>query len=391
MTAYSSRELSHPPSIEASKTLLSEILSKSFARGPHKLERPLVLYGGGNMGRMALEYFHLLGIPVVGVVDMRANEIRADKFWAGIEAMTPDTATDSLRKDALLAICVATSPYTPLAESLREIGWQHIVPFYDVVESFRDRHPLSNGWYADHPSQMESDLLAEALSRWSDDVSRAHHLQFLAWRGLREEWSFKGAPVVPENRFFIPEVKKSLGDKEHFLDVGAHVGQVLHRFIAETSGHFSKITAIEPDSKNRDALNLSLTAEPSRDRIEVLPHIIGADDSSCVFYEGLGYPSQRSDLGKTRAQMKTIDSLDISPSIIKLHLEGWELDALKGAEQTIKRTRPIVMATSYHNALGLWEMPLWFMNTLEGYRFLMRQHTWCGTGTVIYAIPERRG
>jgi hypothetical protein len=30
------------------------------------------------------------------------------------------------------------------------------------------------------------------------------------------------------------------------------------------------------------------------------------------------------------------------------------------------------------------------MQTLSGYRFLFRNHSWCGTGAVIYAIPQER-
>ena len=30
------------------------------------------------------------------------------------------------------------------------------------------------------------------------------------------------------------------------------------------------------------------------------------------------------------------------------------------------------------------------MQTLAGYRFLFRNHSWCGTGAVVYAIPNER-
>lgn len=40
-------------------------------------------------------------------------------------------------------------------------------------------------------------------------------------------------------------------------------------------------------------------------------------------------------------------------SFIKLHLEGGELDALKGGQQSLTRRRPIVVATVYHNDDGI--------------------------------------
>jgi hypothetical protein len=88
--------------------------------------------------------------------------------------------------------------------------------------------------------------------------------------------------------------------------------------------------------------------------------------------------------------VRRLDTLDLSPTFIKLHLEGAELAALKGARKTLLSNRPIIVATIYHNADGIWRTPLWLMEALPGYRFLFRIHSWCGTGAVIYAIPNER-
>jgi hypothetical protein len=90
--------------------------------------------------------------------------------------------------------------------------------------------------------------------------------------------------------------------------------------------------------------------------------------------------------------MVRIEILDaLAPaSFLKLHLEGAELEALKGGRELLRRDRPIVAATVYHNDDGIWRTPLWLIETLTDYRFLFRLHSWCGTGAVVYAIPEER-
>ena len=108
------------------------------------------------------------------------------------------------------------------------------------------------------------------------------------------------------------------------------------------------------------------------------------------FHDGLDYASQLSDTGRMRVTTRPLDALGLSPSFIKLHLEGAELAALKGARQTLLSSRPVVAATVYHNADGIWRTPLWLMETLPDYQFLFRAHSWCGTGAVIYAIPDER-
>jgi len=113
-------------------------------------------------------------------------------------------------------------------------------------------------------------------------------------------------------------------------------------------------------------------------------------DGEALFHSGLDYASQLSDTGQSCVVTRTIDALGIFPTFIKFHLEGAELAALKGARQTLLNCRPLIAATVYHNDDGIWKTASWLMETLADYRFLFRVHSWCGTGAVIYAIPNER-
>jgi len=97
-----------------------------------------------------------------------------------------------------------------------------------------------------------------------------------------------------------------------------------------------------------------------------------------------------ADTGRMRVATRRLDTLGFSPTFLKLHLEGAELATLKGGRRTLLTGRPIVAATVYHNDDGMWRTPLWLMETLPEYRFLFRMHSWCGTGAVVYAIPNER-
>ena len=74
-----------------------------------------------------------------------------------------------------------------------------------------------------------------------------------------------------------------------------------------------------------------------------------------------------------------------------MHLEGAELNALKGARNLIASHRPVIAVTTYHNSNGLWALPRWVMDEFPDYKFLMRLHGWCGTGAVLYGLPETKG
>lgn len=353
---------------------------------------PLVLYGAGNLGRLAYSYFKAVGIPVQAVVDREADTLRADADWSGIALYTPKDTPSDLKQTAQLAVCVATAPFAPLAASLQDDGWTFIVPFYDLTENLRDMHPLGNGWIAPPQSSEDFAATSEVLRTWADDASRAHHLQFLAWHIGREEWSFADAPVRGNDRFFISPVAASLGTDAVLLDGGAHYGSVTTEFIRRTKGQFAAVIAVEPDAPNRAVLAGAIDKLSPELAARIVVHPVALDSESCTrkFCDGYGYASRLGSNGKCRLQTRTIDSLGLSPSLIKLHLEGGELNALRGATETMTTHRPIVMATTYHNSDGIWKIPHFLMATLKNYRYLMRAHSWCGTGAVVYAIPAER-
>ncbi len=286
--------------------------------------------------------------------------------------------------DARIAVSVVTSPYVTIERSLAARGCTDVVPFYDLAESLRGQHPLSNGWFAEPLSAADQYEIQSVLAGWDDDVSRAHHLQFIAWRRLREEWTFDGAPISTE-RYFIPEVAAGLHDREAVLDGGAHHGAVSLAFASMIDN--SRVIAVEPDAANRAVLGERLRGLP---RAEVLDCALAAEDGTADFSEGYGFASKLSAFGQTQVSARTIDSLDVEPTFIKLHLEGGELDALRGARETLRSHRPIVAATVYHNADGLWRTAGWLTRELDDYRFLFRNHCWCGAGAVVYAIPRER-
>jgi FkbM family methyltransferase len=285
---------------------------------------------------------------------------------------------------ARVAVSVVTSPYVAIERSLAARGCADVVPFYDLAESLRGQHPLSNGWFAEPLTATDQREIEGVLAGWDDDVSRAHHLQFIAWRRLREEWTFAGAPISTE-RYFIPEVAAELHDRETFLDGGAHHGIVSLAVAAMIGG--ARVVAVEPDAVNRVLLSERLRALP---RTAVLDCALAAQDGTAAFSEGYGFASKLSAFGQAQVSTRSIDSLDLEPTYIKLHLEGGELDALRGARETLRAHRPIVAATVYHNADGLWRTADWLMRELDDYRFLFRNHCWCGAGAVVYAIPRER-
>ncbi|MTK63635.1 MAG: FkbM family methyltransferase [Methanobacterium sp.] len=391
---YKVRTISERVTVDRSEGFLNALFDETGdVPEPRPVDKPLVLYGGGNLGKMAKEYLDFVGIPVLGVVDRRAVSLQGDPFWSGVWVVHPDNVPPEWKGRALLAVCIVTAPFTALVADLLSAGWGDVVPFYDVTEAYRDRHPLSNGWFLGLPGQAELSAMSRVMKAWADDISRAHFLQFLAWRRWRREWTFDQAPITTTDRYFIPEVLPFVAQSRTFLDVGAHHGEVAARFMATCPG-FREAWLIEPDQGNLRKLKewSSLLGGGARSKITIIDRPVSSGGGVKPFFSGGGYMSQLSPLGREKVLVDTIDHLDLAPSFIKLHLEGGELDALKGAQGTIAENRPLITLTVYHGVSGAWETPTWlrefFNHAAIRYDLYFRLHSWCGTGAVIYGIPR---
>lgn len=326
--------------------------------------RPLWLYGKGKLGEMAQTFFRDVGGDVAGSFEY----------------------DEPAPLDAQVAVCIVTAPYRPIERSLRERGFDNVAPFYDLAYSVRGTHPLENGWIAPPVSERDLRKINHVTSRWDDETSKVHHSLFLDWRIAREEPNCK--ILVSNEQHFIPEVVRVLHDHEVFLDGGAHHGKIAARF-ADLAPGFKKIFAVEPDKKNRAKLfNPRLIDK----RIVVGDFALSDKNQDGVpFAEGYGLCSKLMPSAWSRKTTRKIDSLGIEPTWIKLHLEGGELAALRGATETLTKYRPIVTVNVDHNSDGLWRTAHYLMKLLKGYRFLFRNHVWCGAGAIIYAIPGERG
>ena len=136
------------------------------------------------------------------------------------------------------------------------------------------------------------------------------------------------------------------------LDVGAHVGLVtlpMSSVIAPDGTVF----AFEPAEANRRLLE-SQIAGNGFGNVVVCPDLVGREARENVrFYElaepsGMNarLPGKGGDYVETQRRQVTLDEFctrhDISPEVIKIDVEGAEIDVLRGSAQTLARSRPLI-------------------------------------------------
>jgi hypothetical protein len=132
---------------------------------PRLVDKPLVLYGKGQLGKLAVEVFNELNIPIAGIMDK--------------DSLLP-------AGNALVAVCVASSPYRPIYDFLVAQGWEDIVPVYDVFEAYPECG-IGSGWFA-KPTEEDTQNTFYVMYKLEDITSRLHYSCFLDWRVSRADY-----------------------------------------------------------------------------------------------------------------------------------------------------------------------------------------------------------
>ena len=68
-----------------------------------------------------------------------------------------------------------------------------------------------------------------------------------------------------------------------------------------------------------------------------------------------------------------------------MDIEGFELEALKGAENIIRTLKPKLVICIYHKILDFYEIPMYLKSLVPEYKFKVRQHEPGFCETVLYA------
>lgn len=159
-----------------------------------------------------------------------------------------------------------------------------------------------------------------------------------------------------------------------FIDCGAYCGDSC---IVLSQLKPSKILAFEPDKENSSILKrvVNLNKLP----VEIVEKGVGETEKTVKFANGLGGASSIDPTGKEEINITKIDNLRQEKiGLIKMDIEGSELEAIRGAEKTIKRDKPVLLICVYHTGKDFFEIPPLIKKWVPEYKLkflnLLRTH-----------------
>lgn len=153
----------------------------------------------------------------------------------------------------------------------------------------------------------------------------------------------------PYELAMLRDIASRLGEGSVVLDVGANIGN--HAlYLAAVSG--CKVYAFEPNADLCLAFRESIKKNNLGSRVKVYQNGVGAEEGKAHFIninkENLGAQS----LDVSNASGDHIDVITIDKTIkekvdvVKIDVEGMELDVLKGAQKTIEKYLPLIYVES---------------------------------------------
>ena len=205
---------------------------------------------------------------------------------------------------------------------------------------------------------------------------------------INEELFIYDKYILPKNQFEIEAFYGKYGmdyvkninqvKNKNIIDAGAYIGDSAILFSDYTD---KNIYSFEPFLQN---YNLMLKTIELNKKNNIIPvnMALGNENKEISIYSnsdtvssGISVETKQSDINsfENKVKMVTLDSYvkenNIEVGLIKTDLEGFEQSFLKGALETIKEQKPVLIISIYHNYSDFFEIKPMIENLNLGYKF----------------------
>ncbi len=342
---------------------------------------------------------------------------------------------DFCDKKEYYLVLVPEGAYSPeMIENLEEHGWNSsqyvLIPFAilfdyefnekkdikEIIEN-RDNHFIIYG--TDWNSVLFRSLMrganrhydfsiAELSGKPIEDLSYVASMKdmyVVVFNGLRRRKALEaGVPEekiiqfcnLDELQYFDEDIvpRHTKGKKEVFVDGGSMNLYSSAQFMRWCDYECDKVVAFEPDRRCVKICEDVLEKMPRlREVTQLVPKGLWSSETELVFNEVDNYGSSSFITRKGDGNEQVIPTASIDEimdgglvTFIKMDIEGAELEALKGAEETIKRYHPTLALSIYHKPEDIVELPRFIKSLVPEYKLYLRNYHLDQTETVLYAI-----
>ncbi|WP_288622679.1 FkbM family methyltransferase [uncultured Brachyspira sp.] len=226
-------------------------------------------------------------------------------------------------------------------------------------------------------SQSQSQKIKELLEEYNNKIIK-----------INEELFIYDKYILPKNHFEIEVFYDKSG-----MDYIKNINQVKNKNIIDAGGYIGDSAIVFSDYTDKNVYsfepflqnyNLMLKTIELNKKNNIIPvnMALGSENKEISIYSnsdtansGLSIETKQSDINsfENKVKMVTLDSYvkenNIEVGLIKTDLEGFEQSFLKGAIETIKEQKPVLIISIYHNYSDFFEIKPMLENLNLGYKF----------------------
>jgi len=331
------------------QSILSQLKEHSCRQSRLMDDMPVAIYGAGNVGKDVFDLLTRRGFSVLCFFDQNAH---SGDTWRGVPILPPDKISlapqERKNTQVVVAIFNAYAEIPPILTMLKNQGFDSIFTFLEVFEQFGDelgqRFWLApKSFYAEQESSINA-----AYDLWADEQSRSLYVAILKFRTTGD---YSILPIPDRHHQYFPLDIPPWRTPLRFVDCGAFEGDTL-RYLITSGLEVEAIAAFEPDPAN--FAKLTQFVEDNRTQlpelVKLFPFGVLSSTKQVRFSSGQGTGSHSLVAGDAFVQCVTLDEklVGFKPTLIKMDIEGAELEALWGARHVIEEYRPELAICVYH-------------------------------------------
>ncbi len=216
---------------------------------------------------------------------------------------------------------------------------------------------------------------------------------FIAYLKMKISGDYKWNKNICENGFqYFTDIVS--GFQNIFVDCGAWQGDTIRDFMEWSKGEYENIYAVEADKRNFVLLK-EFCKKKKYKNINFINK--GVYDCRKIISFSTGTDGTGSSIVMTGNEQIFVEPIDEilqgkMVSYIKMDIEGSELPALHGAQETISKYMPALAICVYHRANDLMDIPQFikkFESKNKKYKLYLRKYHPLSSTTelVLYAVP----
>lgn len=335
--------------------MLDQLEQRSVWETIRDCPHPIALYGMGNGAEKILHVMHAYGRDAD--VIFASNQFVRGHSFLGKKVHTYAQVCEQY-KDFTVVMAFGVHD-APMLEHIAAINREHPVLAPDVPV-------VGNGLFTREFVENNLSSFEAVYQNLGDERSKEVYLAILNYK-ISGKVSYLYESFDSKQEVYRDLL--CLHAEETIVDAGAYDGDTVREILDATGGSYRQIIAIEADHKNFKKL-LKNTAH--MERITCLHTGVWSRPATLSFARKAGRNSRVGDGGDSLAA-DSIDHLVQAPvTLLKMDIEGAELEALKGAEETIRSYKPKLYVCAYHRNEDLFTLPLKIWALHPGYRLYFR-------------------